>query len=42
MRRTTVHDNSSHAWGLNQEGEKNPGFDTYAVTGLPPPRAAEV
>jgi len=42
MRRTTVHDNSSQAWGLNQEGEKNPGFDAYAVTGLPPPRAAEV
>jgi len=42
MRRTTVHDDSSQAWGQNQEGEKNPGFDTYSASGLPPPRAVEV
>jgi alpha-ketoglutarate-dependent 2,4-dichlorophenoxyacetate dioxygenase len=27
MRRTTVHDGSSTAWGLNKEGEKKFGFD---------------
>jgi alpha-ketoglutarate-dependent 2,4-dichlorophenoxyacetate dioxygenase len=27
MRRTTVHDASSTAWGLNQQGEKKFGFD---------------
>ena len=35
MRRTTVHDDSSQAWGLNSKEEKNPGFAIDAV-----PRAA--
>jgi len=26
LRRTTVHDNSSQAWGLNQPADKRPGF----------------
>jgi len=42
MRRTTVHDDSSQAWGLNQEGEKNPGFDIDAASGMAPARAVEV
>ena len=31
MRRTTVHDDSSQAWGLNSKEEKNPGFAIDAV-----------
>jgi len=42
MRRTTVHDDSSQAWGLNQEGEKNPGFDIDATSGMALARAVEV
>ncbi|KAG9228180.1 alpha-ketoglutarate-dependent 2,4-dichlorophenoxyacetate dioxygenase [Amylocarpus encephaloides] len=41
MRRTTVHDGSSSAWGMNKEGDRKPGFDigskgltvTKSVTG---------
>ena len=31
MRRTTVHDSSSQAWGLNAPGSKNPGFAVGAI-----------
>jgi alpha-ketoglutarate-dependent 2,4-dichlorophenoxyacetate dioxygenase len=31
MRRTTVHDDSSQAWGLNSREEKNPGFLIDAI-----------
>ena len=27
LRRTTVHDSSSTAWGLNERGERRPGFN---------------
>jgi alpha-ketoglutarate-dependent 2,4-dichlorophenoxyacetate dioxygenase len=39
MRRTTVHDSSSQAWGLNSREEKNPGF---AIDGIPRPTASTV
>lgn len=30
MRRTTVHDDGTYAWGLNRVGETMPGFDSYS------------
>lgn len=30
MRRTTVHDDGTYAWGENREGERMPGFDSYS------------
>jgi alpha-ketoglutarate-dependent 2,4-dichlorophenoxyacetate dioxygenase len=39
LRRTTVHDSSSQAWGLNAHGDKNPGF---AVGAIPSPSTSTV
>lgn len=33
MRRTTVHDDGTYAWGLNRVGETMPGFDSYTTPG---------
>ncbi|RYP80660.1 hypothetical protein DL769_002342 [Monosporascus sp. CRB-8-3] len=30
MRRTTVHDDGTYAWGVNSKDDKMPGFNTYA------------
>lgn len=42
MRRTTVHDASSTAWGLNAEGDKKLGFliDTRGLSSSPPATTA--
>jgi len=39
LRRTTVHDASSQAWGLNSHEAKNPGF---AIDAIPRPSASSV
>jgi alpha-ketoglutarate-dependent 2,4-dichlorophenoxyacetate dioxygenase len=41
MRRTTVHDASSTAWGLNREGDKNPGF-SFDTRGMVPAKESIV
>ena len=32
LRRTTVHDDSSNAWGLNEKADTRPGFNSNGKT----------